>query len=202
MALTKSKWTCNGEKIAMQNGFIENQLLNWKDHFDPEQRMTKRLDAQFKLNFHQITEFPFLVKSDNSINKVLKDWLEISHSSTDKEEAMITKWAEEETEGNFIWIEIELPYRVQLTDVDRHLTFALNHFIVVNRSYQIKDDNDTYFSQSLGMEVIEIRPEEGLFHSIKKVTNQIENLPIPSVSLEDLVKDGSSTAYSLSLIHI
>ncbi len=199
VAMAKSKWTCNGEKIERQNGFIDHQLPNWKDHFDPEQRMAKRLDAQFKLNFHQILDFPFLVKSDYSVSKVLKDWLKITDASIDKEEAMITQWEAEETEGNFIWIEIELPYRVKLTDVDRHLTIALNHFIVVNRSFQIKDDNDTYFSQSLGLEVIEIRPETGLFHSIKAVTNQIENLPIPAVSLKDLVKSGSTTTYSFRM---
>ncbi len=199
LALSKSEWTCNGKTVTRQNGFMKDQSGDWQDHFNPEKRMAKRLNAQYKLNFHQITDFPASVKTEQPVGDVLKNWLQINQSSGAKEEAVITQWEDEKNEGNFIWLEIELPYQVKLTDVERHLTFALNHFMVVNRKYEIKDDNDTYFSQSLGIEVIEIRPQESLFHSIAEVTNQIENEPIPPVALKDLIKGKSSIAYSFRM---
>ncbi len=199
IALSKSKWFCNGKELIKQNGFMEDTLTDWKDHFDPEKKMEKRINSQFKLNFLNISNFSFSSKPEQVVSQVLKEWLHKNRSSSDKREAVITEWEEEELDDNFIWIEIELPYPIQLTDVDRHLTFALNHFLVVNRQHQVKDDNDTYFSQSLGLEVVEINPQEGLLHSITKVTNQIENEPIPSTTFKDLIKKRGETVYSFRM---
>jgi len=199
LALSKSKWFCNGKPLKKQNGFNEDQLPDWKNHFDPEKKMEKKIDAQFKLNFLNISDLSFSTKPDKAVSEVLKDWLHQNRSANDKGEAVITQWEEDETEGNFIWLEIELPYSIQLTDIDRHLTFALNHFIVVNRQLEIKDDNDTYFSQSLGLEVVEINPEERLFHSISEVTNQIEGESVPSVGFSELIKKRTDTVYSFRM---
>lgn len=196
-ALSQSRWTCNGQHLTRQNGFLNAQEAYWQNHFDPEKELTKRLNAQFKPHFHLITTADTLHPAQMTVSDVLKAWLDQSPELGDNAKDTTARWTG--VKGHFTWLRIDLPYRVALTDVERNLQFALNHFIIVNRTLKEKDDTDTYFSNSLGIEAIRISPEKGLFHSIRSVVNQIKNEPIPPLPLAQLIQQKNNTAYSFRI---
>lgn len=198
LALKKSKWIWNEQQLKRQNGFLDESETAWQTHFSPEQQLAKRVNAQYKQHFHLITDSESPPPVELSPRKVLQVWLN-NNPIMEEESAKNTteRWAA--TEGNFIWIRIQLPYDILLTDIEKHLTFNLNQFIVVNRSKQEKDDSDTYFSRSLGLEAIKVVPKQGLFHSIRSVHNQIKDKPIPSKQLAKLIGAPKQTAYSFRM---
>ena len=196
-ALAKSKWRWNGQILQRQNGFLDAKSAYGNQRFEADFQLAKKMNAQFKRNFHVITDETAPLPLEMQAIQVLQSWLKENPSLAAEAERQTEKWTE--LEGNFLWLRIELPYPVQLVDVKRHLSFALNHFIVVNRKLEIKDDTDTYFSRSLGTEAIEIAPKEGLFHSIERVVDQTQNSPIPALPLAKLLKQDSATAYSYRL---
>lgn len=196
-ALSKSKWIWNEQVLKRQNGFLDASTTAWQDQFSPEQQLAKSINAQYQRQFHLITDKESPPEIKVSVLKVFQAWLNKHSGNVDQNQNTTEQWAD--TKGNFIWLKIQLPYDIALTDIEKNLTIALNHFIVVNRSLQTKDDNDTYFSRSLGMEALEIKPKKGLFHSIKNVHNQIKNKSIPAKSLTKLIGDKKQTAYSFRL---
>jgi hypothetical protein len=197
LALANSQWSCNEQALVRQNGFINAKNVEWQDHFDPEKRIQQRLNAQYQQQFHVITDATVLPSVEVAPADILRTWLNKSLFSDEDAKSTTAKWTG--IKGNFIWLRVELPYGVKLTDVERHLTFALNHFIVVNRRLVEKDDKDTYFSRSLGMEVLSIQPQKGFFQSIKSVVNQATNKEIPSMPLFQLMRENKQTAYSFRL---
>ena len=197
LALSKSQWSWNEQVLKRQNGFIDAKNVGWQDHFDPEKRLQQRLNAQYQQQFHVITDPQPPPSVEVLPADILRAWLNKNPFSTEESKSTTTKWTS--VTGNFIWLRIQLPYGVKLTDIERHLTFALNHFIVVNRKLVEKDDKNTYFSRSLGMEALSIQPEKGFFQSIKSVVNQATNKEILSLPLYKLIRDPKQTAYSFRL---
>lgn len=197
LALSRSQWTWNGQAIKRQNGFLNAEEVHWQNHFDPEKQLAQRINAQYKSNFHLVLDSEEVPPINMSTKDVLTAWLNTNPLVSAAVKKTTANWTQ--VKGNFIWLRIDLPYSVSLTDIEQHLTFSLNHFIVVNRSLEEKDDSDTYFSRSLGLEALEIVPKKGLFHSIRTVENQLQNEPIPSLSMAALLKENRETAYSFRL---
>ena len=199
LAMSKSQWSWNEQVLKRQNGFLKAQETNWQNHFDPEKQLCQRFNAQYQQQFHLITDDTKPPPVEMAVSDILQAWLNKNPISADSDESKSTtaKWTG--VKGNFIWLRIQLPYEIKLTDIERHLTFALNHFIVVNRHLAEKDDDDTYFSRSLGLEALEIKPKKGFFQSIKTVHNQINNKAIPSMPLAQLIRSKNETAYSFRL---
>jgi hypothetical protein len=197
LALSKSQWSWNEQILERQNGFINAKNVEWQDHFDPEKRLQQRLNAQYQQQFHVITDATTPPSVEVAPADILRAWLNKSPYSEEDSKSTTAKWTG--VKGNFIWLRVQLPYGVKLTDVERHLTFALNHFIVVNRRLVEKDDKDTYFSRSLGMEALSIQPDKGFFQSIKSVVNQLTNKEVQSVPLTQLIRETKQTAYSFRL---
>lgn len=196
-ALSDSKWIWNEQVLKRQNGFLKESEVARQDHLDIEKQLAKRLNKQYKRHFHLITDTTSPPKVELSVHRVLQAWLSSSLKSEEEVNTVTEKWAK--TEGNYIWLKVVLPYDIALTNVEKHLHFDLNHFIVVNRTLQEKDDSDTYFSSSLGLEIIEVKAKKGLFHSIKRVYNGIKNKPIPLKSLPQLIQNKDQTAYSFRM---
>ena len=197
MALSRSSWSWNEQPLKRQNGFIDAKNVEWQDHFDPEKRLQQRINAQYQQQFHLITDEIVPPSVEVTPENVLRAWLNKNLYSTEDSKGTTEKWTG--MKGHFIWLRVQLPYGVKLTDVERHLTFTLNHFIVVNRRLIEKDDKDTYFSRSLGMEALFIQPEKGFFQSIKSVVNRANNKEIPSLPLAQLIRESRQTAYSFRL---
>lgn len=197
LALSKSNWSWNEQVLKHQNGFLNAQNINWQDHFDPEKRLQQRLNAQYQQQFHVITDAASPPSVEAAPADILRTWLNKSLISLEDSKSTTAKWTS--VKGNFIWLRVQLPYGVKLTDIERNLNLALNHFIVVNRRLVEKDDKDTYFSRSLGMEALSIQPEKGFFQSIKSVVNQATNKEIPSLPLSQLIRESKQTVYSFRL---
>ncbi len=50
-ALSKSEWSCEGQILNRQNGFLEPDVEKWQERFEPELQLRNSLDAQFRLQF-------------------------------------------------------------------------------------------------------------------------------------------------------
>ena len=194
-AFAKSQWKVNGRVVERQNGFLKANQLRWENQLDTEKNWLQKINNQYKKQFHHLVDSSPIKASKQSASEVLETWL----SHTPEQENNLTKtlinWNEETQESQLVWLEIQLPYSIELTNLEQNLIFDLNHFLVANRSYQYKDDNETYFSRSLGLEIIRLQPEKGLFQSIKAVQNQIKQVEIPSKSLAHLIEEKGETAY-------
>jgi hypothetical protein len=197
LSLSRSQWFWNEQPLKRQNGFLDAQNAAWQEHFDSEKQLRRTLNAQYQQHFHLITDTEAHPAVEMSVSDILRSWLNKNPIILEDTKSTTAKWTS--VKGNFIWLRIQLPYGVQLTDVERHLTISLNHFIVVNRKLVEKDDGDTFFARSLGMEALTIQPTKGLFQGIKSVHNQLTNKPIPSMPLAQLIRSKNQTAYSVRL---
>ncbi len=196
LALSQSQWTINGQTLTQQNGFLNPQEIHWQDHFNPEKKLMQSINAQYKQHFHLITTPHQISDEKIGVQEALQNWLRKNPLISNPTDT-VSKW--DAVKGNFIWLTIQLPYRITLTDIECHLIFATNHFIVVNRALEKKDDNDTYFSRSLGLEVLKIDAKNGLFYNIKSVNNKINNQSIPHLSFSQLIRHKNEAAYSFRI---
>jgi hypothetical protein len=197
LSLSRSQWFWNEQPLKRQNGFLDAQNAAWQEHFDTEKQLRRTLNAQYQQQFHLITDSQTPPTVELSVADILRSWLNKSVVSEDELNSTTAKWTN--VTGNFVWLRIQLPYSIQLTDIERHLTIALNHFIVVNRKLVEKDDGDTFFARSMGMEALTIQPTVGFFQGIKSVHNQISNKPISSMPLAQLIRSKNQTAYSMRI---
>ena len=197
LSLSRSQWFWNEQPLKRQNGFLDAQNAAWQEHFDSEKQLRRTINAQYQQQFHLITDAQAPPSVEMAVADVLRSWLNKNPIVLDDSKSTTAKWTG--VTGNFIWLRVQLPYGIQLTDIERHLTIALNHFVVVNRKLVEKDDGDTFFARSLGMEALTIQPPRGLFQGIKSVHNQITNKPIPSMPLAQLIRSKNQTAYSMRL---
>lgn len=197
LSLSRSQWFWNEQPLKRQNGFLDAQSAAWQEHFDSEKQLCRTINAQYQQQFHLITDAQTPPSVEMAVADVLRSWLNKNPISEDDSKSTTAKWMG--VTGNFIWLRVQLPYGIQLMDIERHLTIALNHFIVVNRQLVEKDDGDTFFARSLGMEALTIQPPKGLFQGIRSVHNQITNKPIPSMPLAQLIRSKNQTAYSVRL---
>ena len=132
-ALSKSEWSSEGQILNRQNGFLEPDLEKWQERFEPELQMRNSLDAQFRLQFQSIkslksTDSKRLPSAPLAPMVVLKNWLlENPTCSEETAEAIASKRAG--VKSNIIWLRINLPYAIALTDVERHLNFDLKYRI-------------------------------------------------------------------------
>lgn len=194
MALSRSDWRWNEQKLHWQNGFIAADTASWEDHFNPESQLLQRVNALYRQQFAVITDETAPPTVEMPVADVLKAWLHTSPVKSTESEETTAKWAT--VKGNFVWLRLNLPYSIRLTDVERHLTVALNHFPVVNRRLAVKDDNDTYFDKMLGLSAFTIEPKEGLFLGIRAVLNGDTGAVIPPLSLAHLLRS-RDMAYSV-----
>ena len=193
-ALSNSTWTWNELLLQRQNGLIDDSEVDWQTHFSPEKDLERRINKQFLRHFHLLTHQNAPPELEASVLDVLQDWLGQQKSAQNVAVQNINQW--KAVKGNFTWVKIKLPYPILLKDVEKQLTISLNHFIVVNREKQEKDDNETYFSRSIGLEAIALTNENKRFHSLKGVYNQIKNEPLPYKPLTQLVKEKDQVGYS------
>ncbi len=205
-ALSKSEWSSAGQLLNRQNGFLAPDVEKWQERFEPELQMRNSLDAQFRLQFQYISS----LKSTDSkpsppappleVMAVLKNWL-LEHPTCTEEaaEAMASKRAGVKT--NIIWLRIQLPYAILLTDVERYLNFDLNRFIVVNRRLVELEHYRNYITDNKfrQLEVIEIAPKQGLFQYIKSVYNKDNQQFLQSVAWSKLLEMKQPMTYTFRL---
>ncbi|MBK8492211.1 MAG: type VI secretion system baseplate subunit TssF [Saprospirales bacterium] len=186
LALSNSHWTCNGKVLSRRTGLVNGTAL-LSDQFSAENRLVRQVGAQFRLNFQVITDPALAPSTGENVQEVLTNWLG-KPSAGD--------WTS--TKGAFTWIRIDLPYALQLSDVERNLVIDLNHFPVANRRMIRKADQGTYFSKSLGFEAVALQSTSGYFCGIQSVLNQETGEEIPSKEFSRLVQEeDDKPGYSL-----
>jgi hypothetical protein len=196
-AFSNSTWHWNEVNLQRQNGFLRPQDTHWQDSLDAEKQLQWRVHAQYHRHFQLLSAATKPMPVEISVKDMLQSWLNNFVFSAGKGNGTTEKW--NTVKGNFIWLRVQLPYAISLTDVERNLTLSINHFPVVNRTLMEKDDNDTFFTRSIGMEIVQIQAKKGLFQGIKSVVNQITNKPIVSMPLAQLAKDKRQAAYFIRM---
>ena len=204
-ALSKSEWLSEGQILNRQNGFLEPDMEKWQERFEPELQMRNSLDAQFRLQFQYIkglksTDSKRLPSAPLAPMLVLKNWLlENPTCSAETAEAIASKRAG--VKSNIIWLRINLPYTIALTDVERHLNFDLNRFIVVNRRLVELEHYRNYSTDNKArqLEVVEIAPKQGLFQYIKSVYNKDNQQFLQSVAWSKLLEMKQPMTYTFRL---
>jgi hypothetical protein len=194
-ALAQSKWTWNTEILQHRTGFLAADEAAINDHFDTEKQLLKRIDAIYQRHFHLLNSQTDTPQIDVPVADLLKAWLHTNRALSPEADSSTAQYTS--VTGHFVWLTIQLPYTVKLTDLERHLTVALNHFLVANRSLVVKDDGDTYFNRSLGLEVFPIIPQSGLFLGIREIQNLITSEKINPSSLSELLLLKNKTTYSI-----
>ena len=194
-ALMQSKWSWNTETLNHRNGFLAADEAALNDHFDTEKQLLRRVNAIYQRHFHVVNSQVDTPKVEVSVADVLKAWLHTNRALSNEADSSTAKWTG--VDGHFVWLSIHLPYTVKLTDVERHLNIALNHFLVINRCPIVKDDGETYFNRSMGLEVFPIAPKNGLFLSIREVQNLLTNEKVLPTALSELLAQKNRTTYSL-----
>jgi hypothetical protein len=204
-ALSMSEWRWNHQILNRQNGFLPPHSEILTDQLDPAAQWTNALDAQFRWQFQYINAYnPADYESkvpiiEPPVMAVLKEWF-VSHLLP-KADAEMLSTRHAGVKGNFIWLKIALKHEIVLTDVAQNIIFDLNRFIVVNRRLVEQNEwlnmSENYTRRAL--EVLEIKPKQGLFQSIKTIyeRNAKQNLELATWS--KLLKLKKPLTYSLRL---
>lgn len=195
LALSNSRWVWGEQNLNHRVGLATDAIL-WSDQFSAEKELLRRINAQYRLNFHVLADNPDATPVEMPVSDVLQAWLRNQGAVTGEESNTTEKWAG--LKGNFIWLRIDLPYAVQLTDPERNMVVALNHFPVINRRLVQKTDEDTYFSRSMGLEVFSIQPPKGIFCGIQAIKNRENGTDIPPMNFSQLLRlKSDQPAYSI-----
>ncbi len=195
LALSNSRWVWSEQTLNHRVG-LATDAITWSDQFSAEKELLRRINAQYRLNFHVLADNPDATPAETPVADVLQAWLKNQVELSGEEGNTTEKWAA--LKGNFIWLRIDLPYAIHLADLERNLVVALNHFPVFNRRLVRKSDEDTYFSRSLGLEVFSIQPEKGLFCGIQSIKNRENGTDIQPMNFSQLLRlDTDQPAYSI-----
>lgn len=195
LALSNSRWVW-GEQTLNHRVGLATDAISWSDQFSTEKDLLRRINAQYRLNFHVLTNNPEAAPTEMPVQDVLRAWLKSQVSVSGDTGNTTEKWAG--LKGNFVWLRIDLPYDITLTDVPRNMVAALNHFPVINRRLVQKADEDTYFSRSLGLETFSIQADKGLFCGIQSIKNRENGADIPPMNFSQLLRQKSDQpAYSI-----
>ena len=191
-ALSNAQWYCNGEPVISLTG-IQSQDNTISEQFSSDLYLKNKVKGQYRLNFHSIQCNEDLLPIDDSPKKILNNWL---LNFGIKNEYSVPSIKGES--NKYIWIQIDLSLPITLVDTSRYLTIGLNHFPIVNRALIRKSDHETYFSDSFGVEIINLKPYKGLFCGIHSVTNLKNNETIQPEMISRLFKDDTNQIkYSL-----
>jgi hypothetical protein len=196
-SFSQSTWHWNELDLQKQNGFIGHQDASWQESIDPERQLQSRVHAQYYRNFLTITDTAKSVAPNVSVKDMLDTWMSNYVVSPENNDSTIDKWSA--VKGNFTWVRVQLPYPITLTDIKQNLVLEINHFPVANRRLVEKDDSETFFSRSLGLELIQIKPSNGLFLGIKQVLNQKTNKPLPSKAMAQLLKEKNQPSFVMRM---
>lgn len=185
-ALSNGHWTCNGKELKQETGLPAGPGP-LAEQFQTESRLVRHVAAQYRLQFHLITQSDLAPAIQQSVPVLLTQWLG-APPPLDPAGAG----------SHFTWIRIDLPAPLQLTDVERNLVADINHFPVGNRRMVRKADQGTYFSKSLGFEAVVLDPGEGHFCGIHSVTDLESGEEIPPVVFSKLLgEERDRPGYSL-----
>ena len=100
MALSKSQWSCHEQVLKRRNGFLRSKDASWKDHYDAEQTLKQRIDAQYRQHFHLITEPKIPQVAKMEVSDVLRSWLNKNTLEKDESTDTTAKWTS--VKGNFL----------------------------------------------------------------------------------------------------
>jgi hypothetical protein len=188
-ALSNGHWTCNGKELRQETGLYAGPGP-LAEQFQTESRLVRHVAAQYRLQFHVITQSDLAPALKDSVPTVLTQWLGAPPPMDP---------ANPSGQGShFTWIRVDLPAALQLTDVERNLVADINHFPVANRRLLRKADQGTYFSKSLGFEATVLDPAEGHFCGIQSVIDLETGEEIPPVVFSKLIgEERDRPGYSL-----
>lgn len=181
--ISNAGWYLNDQKINVKPGFIDNEH-NLNDLFIADLHLKNSVKRQYKLNFYLLSDNNSILKNDGINNIILNNWLRKYKSVNNS-----NKLYEINLNKKYIWVRIEFAFPIVLNNIRNNLVLELNCFPIVNRELIIKEDHETFISDSFGIEIINLKPNRGHFCGIHSVINLKSGEVIHPDSLYRLIND-------------
>jgi hypothetical protein len=190
-ALNQGLWKINGQLVEKTRGFRTEPLPFGSQH-ESGPASIRQTEEIYQPYFFTTQEYLENALLKRNISEVVVSWLRENHSDTPGLEQQAQ--ALSPVEDNFFWIEIQLPYPVQVYELEKNFRCATNIVPVINRQLQVKDDADTFLNRPL-IDVISITPEKPYLgvHQVENVQNKEVFSSLPFNQL----KGSRSPAYSI-----
>ncbi len=191
-ALKNSKWYLNGDAVNFSFGFADYSPT-LSELFSSESHLIEKVKSRFNANFYSIHDKELHFINSTDPGSFFLQWLKNFGVSTFNLNTKADK-----PSAYYNYIQIDLPYPVNLTNAVRNFIAGINYFPIANRKLIKKSDHETYFSNSFGVEIIPLQPEQGRFCGIHTVVDLKTGNEIQPEMISKLFKaDNSEIKYSL-----
>lgn len=190
--LKNSKWYFNGNAVNYSFGFADYSP-SLSELFSSDSHLIEKVKTRFSSNFYTINDKEVNFENRANPSSFFLQWLKNFGISTFNFSANTDKLP-----VYYNFLQIDLPYPVTLTNPTKNFISGINYFPIANRKLIKKSDHETYFSNSFGVEIIPLQPDQGRFcgiHSVVdlKTGNEIQ----PEMISKLFKKDSSEIKYSL-----
>jgi hypothetical protein len=169
-ALDQGQWKINGQLVKKTRGF-RAEPLPFGAQLETGQASIRQIEEIYRPYFFTTREYGENALLTRNISEVVVSWLRENHTDTPGLEQQAQ--ALSPVEDNFFWIEIQLPYPVQVYELEKNFRCATNIVPVINRQLQVKDDADTFLNRPL-VDVISLTPEKPFLgvHQVENCQNK------------------------------
>lgn len=161
-AMSQSRCLLNGKEIGIVPGFTPPSLI-LEDCLNGNERLQNHVRARYEPHFLTFTETAARPSPPQAPQEFLPQWLGGAHESSGLAEQLGSHF-----DKPLHWLELQLPYPVNVHQLQSRLTLQFNVFPVVNRKRCGAGNGEHHYLQNTTIKWLHIQPKDS-FVAIRRV---------------------------------